>query len=509
MLMVGVGLLAGAVHLTIPLAPWVALILMLQASRSLPAFAAAPCLWLASMAVLAITERASIPATGPAYLAVVASAALTMTLPFAIDRVVDARAFGSTGIASTLTFPIAFVATDFLRSRVLPSATWGSIAYTQYGVASLMQVAAFVGIWGIVFLIAWSASTFAVAWQHGFASSSARGPLLAFTVTFFLAIIVGMIRIATAPTDRPVMRVAALNRPADLFAPGEITRITEARVTPADRPSIDAKLAKLHDWFLNGSRREARAGARLVVWPEQSLLVFSEHEAGFLARAQRVAADERAYLAMGMGTIHLGETRPFENKLVLVDPSGRITVSYAKTHPVPGWEASIMRRGDGRLPVAATPDGRMATAICYDSSFPEFIRQAAAGMADLLILPVNDWKVIRAAHFQMDAFRAIESGVPIVRAAASGISGVFDPWGRVVAVADYFAPGDRTLTAQLPVGGVRTLYARTGDLFAWLCVAGLVVVLAVAVAAYVQPRSESATNGAAPLIHPPIARGGR
>jgi apolipoprotein N-acyltransferase len=184
---------------------------------------------------------------------------------------------------------------------------------------------------------------------------------------------------------------------------------------------------------------------------------------------------------MGMGTIHLGEPRPFENKLVLIDPAGRIAISYLKSHPVPGWEASIMRRGDGRLPVAATSDGRMAAAICYDGSFPEFIRQAADSAADLLILPVNDWKPVRIAHFQMHAFRAIETGIPIVRAAASGISGAFDPWGRVLGFTDFFAPGDRSLTVQLPVGGVRTMYARIGDALAWLCVAALAATLAISI----------------------------
>ena len=71
-------------------------------------------------------------------------------------------------------FPLAFVAAEFLRSRLTPAATWGSIAYTQYGYLPLMQVAAFVGICGITFLIAWFASTVEWAWSRGFEWSVVR-----------------------------------------------------------------------------------------------------------------------------------------------------------------------------------------------------------------------------------------------------------------------------------------------------------------------------------------------
>jgi len=221
------------------------------------------------------------------------------------------------------------------------------------------------------------------------------------------------------------------------------------------------------------------AGARLIVFPEGNLLVFATDEPTFLERAARLARDERVYLAIGMGTIHLGEKLPFENKLVVIDPTGRTLVSYRKTHPANDWEAGIMRVGDGRVPIVDTPDGRLAGAICFDADFPEFIRQAAQGSADLLIVPVNDWLDVKDLHFQMHAFRAIETGVPLVRAAASGLSSAFDPWGRVLGVTDFFASGDRTLTVQVPMGRVRTLYAMTGDLFAWLCVASLVVAIGV------------------------------
>ena len=134
-----------------------------------------------------------------------------------------------------------------------------------------------------------------------------------------------------------------------------------------------------------------------------------------------------------------------------------------------------MKRGDGLVPVVATPLGRLASAICFDADFPDFIRQAGQAQADLMIVVANESKAYKELHVQMAAFRAIENGMPMVRPAASGISSAIDPWGRMLAFADYFAPGDRTMTAQVPIGRARTLYPYVGDLFAWSCVVALVV----------------------------------
>jgi apolipoprotein N-acyltransferase len=415
--------------------------------------------------------------SGPIYFAVFAAEAAIVTLAFGLDRLAAPRL---SGVSSTLIFPLALTTVEFLRSRLTSAASWGSIAYSQYGFLPVMQVAAVVGIWGITFLIAWFASTFDFAWSRGFAWGEVRGPVLACGSSLAVIVCGGYLRLALAPTDRPSLRAATLNRPADLFIPGEMTRISEGRVAPAEWERVHQKLSRLHNWFLEGSRREARAGARLIVWPEQSLLIFQDEEAVFLERARQVAAEERIYLAMGMGTIHPGDALPFENKLVLIDPSGGIIATHLKTHPVPGWEAGIMRRGSNPIFVAATRDGRMAGAICFEADFPQLIREAGRAGADLLIVPVNEWKEIKDIHFQMHVFRAIENGVPLVRATASGLSAAVDPWGRVLSVSDFFAGGDRTMTAQVPLGRIPTLYAKTGDLFAWLCLAGLAIILGVA-----------------------------
>jgi apolipoprotein N-acyltransferase len=473
-LLAGASLLMVSLRAVIPPGTWVAMTLLLHATRSMPLASGLAPTWLVLFVALAVTNQGIIPAPGPIYVAIVALNATAATIPFALDRIATARA-GSA--AAILIFPLAWVAMEFLRSRLPQQATWGSLAYSQYGFLPLMQVAAWLGIWGISFAIAWFASTFEMAWSLGFEWSIVRAPVMACAAGIGGIVLAGAVRVALAPTDRASVRAATLHRPVDLFAPGEITHITEGRVAPADRERLGGKLTRLHEWFLEESRREGRAGARLVVWPEGNLLVFQHDEASFLERARRLAADAQLYLAMGLATIHPGETLPFENKLVLIDPTGHLVASYRKSHAVPGWEAGIMRPGDGRLPVIETPLGRIASAICYDADFPEFVRQAGRGAADLLIVPANDWRQVKTLHLQMHAFRAIENGVPLVRAASSGLSAAADPWGRVLAMADDFAPGDRTMTAQVPIGRVPTLYVTIGDLFAWACVAALVLAL--------------------------------
>jgi len=455
-------------QVAVPPVAWLALVFLLHASRSIGSLGSAVGFWLVLVVSLIVGYRVSLPASGLAYYGIAALCATIFALPFLIDRL----AAREMGLIETLIFPLALVAAEFLRSS--QQSSWGSLAYTQYGVLPLMQLAAIGGIWAITFLMAWCE----LAWRTGFAWSAGGKPLAIVASISAAVVLAGELRLVLAPTDRPAMRIATINRPLDLFAPGEMTRITEGRLSPSDDPTIADKLQRLHDWFIDHSRREARAGAHLIVWPEANLLVFKEDEPEFVARAQRLAAEEHVYLAMGMATIFRGDRLPFENKLLLIEPAGRVALTYVKEHPVMGWEASIMRPGHGGIRVLPAAEGRISGAICFDADFPGYMRQAGAAETDLFVLPVNEWRAIKDQHFQMHVFRAIENGMPIVRAAATGLSAAIDPWGRVLAVADHFAPGDPTMVAQVPIGRVPTLYARVGDLFAWLCIAGLVLCLA-------------------------------
>ncbi len=91
--------------------------------------------------------------------------------------------------------------------------------------------------------------------------------------------------------------------------------------------------------------------------------------------------------------------------------------------------------------------------------------------------PSNDWKEIAPLHMQIATFRAIENGFSLVRPTSNGLSVATDYQGRVLTTTNYFTSEDKTMISYIPTKGVTTIYSRIGDVFAWLCIAGLIALL--------------------------------
>jgi apolipoprotein N-acyltransferase len=103
--------------------------------------------------------------------------------------------------------------------------------------------------------------------------------------------------------------------------------------------------------------------------------------------------------------------------------------------------------------------------------------QAGRNGTDILFTPNLVFREVDPVFAQMSIMRGIENGVSVVSVADGGLSVVADPYGRILAATDHFTAGERVVVAQVPTQGVWTLYPYIGDLFGWLCIAGLAALI--------------------------------
>jgi apolipoprotein N-acyltransferase len=246
-------------------------------------------------------------------------------------------------------------------------------------------------------------------------------------------------------------------------------------------PSSDIALthntfSKILDVFLERSKKQAQAGARIVIWSEYGVYTFGWDEEEFIERAKRIAKEEKIYLLMGL--IVVTENYPDvygQNKEIFIDPNGEVLWKYLKSYPVIGGETVIA--GDGIIPSVETPYGKIGSAICFDMDHISFIQQTGRKGIDIFLVPAIDWKGIDPFHTNMVSFRALENGFSVVRCCTEGLSAAFDYLGRTISVSDYFSSSDDAMISDIPINAKRTVYSVIGDLFAWMCIAGFAFII--------------------------------
>jgi apolipoprotein N-acyltransferase len=306
-----------------------------------------------------------------------------ITLPYLLDRVL-ARRLG--GLPGTLVFPLAVTTVWYLNAALNPSGgTMLNPAYSQYGDLPLLQLVSVTGLWGINFLMSWLASVVNWAWEHGFAWSKVRWGLMLYGGLRALGLVGGGARLAFFAPQAATVRIAGITAQHyhKLLPSANFGALLDEKTTEAQRQAIRPVLARVDENLLMLSQQEARAGAKVVVWPESGAAVLQEDEAAFVQQAQTVAQSSGIYLDMGLGVILPSQQPPFgRDESVLIDPSGKIVWIYQKAHPVAGEEDLRLVPGNGQIPVAATPYGRLDTAVCTDRDFLEIISRAGQTNAD-------------------------------------------------------------------------------------------------------------------------------
>lgn len=462
---------------TIPLAEWLVPLCLIRFLRGTNPFLGALAVWLVLWIAISISNRSILYIPDSVYYAVSAIIAASFTLPYLANTFI---APNIPGFAATLVFPLAWVTMELIVARTNPLGTWGALAYSQYGNRVLMQLVSVTGLAGIAFLVSWFGSVVNWAWAAGFDWEVVGTGVCIYAGVFLSVMLGGGARLVFAAATAKTVRAAAIGWPKNILRFDELEGSLQPEMSADMFGYYQDKFEQIQDWFLDHSVREARAGARVIVWPENNLVVYQEDYEAFIQRAREVARQEDVYLLMGIACIQLGESRPFEPQAVLIDPSGEVLFTYVKNRLVPGWEANNSKSGDGRVCIADSPYGRIVAVICYDMDFPDLIRQVGKAGADMLLVPVAEPAPpanVGILHHRMSTFRAIENGVSIVRASRLGLSSAVDPYGQIHALMDDAITKPPIMLAQVPVSGIRTLYAKVGDTFAWLCAVGLVGVI--------------------------------
>ncbi len=377
--------------------------------------------------------------------------------------------------------PAAWVAIEFTRTHLGIRSPWTTLGDGVFPYASLRQLASVTGIYGLSALVV--AANIALH-ELGLALCSRRDPRAWRTASVSAGLAAALLLAAGAhgTARRATLEGALSARGAErvevVVVQGNVG--SELRWKRSQALRVLARYGELTVAALQDGP------ADLVVWPEQALQTGPDDPAVAPSISLRRA---RARTPLLIGAVRHDAAGIFNSAFLLRD--GALPLHYDKqrllafseTQPLGDW-LSFAEDGDlapSRYTAGTSPgllggfDTPLGVTICFEGVYPPLTRSLARGGARLLVNLANDsWFRGRGGHGQhlrQVVFRAVETGLPLVRAASNGISTVVEPDGRIV---ERLAAGERgalRATVRIPAGAPATLYTRLGDWFAWLCVA--------------------------------------
>jgi apolipoprotein N-acyltransferase len=376
-----------------------------------------------------------------------------------------------------ISVPFLWVATELARTRVT-GFPWQLLGTSQVDNIPLARIASLTGVYGLSFEIMLVNTAFAAAFL---VRKDKRTALLAAGLGAVIALQAG--RFVTAPP-------AAADRLAYLVQ----QNIPALQNSEWTKDFFQTTLRQLTATTLE-KRPEGQSGTmaspNLVVWPE-SPAPFYTSDPFFRDAVSEMARQSRAWVVTGSLGIRNATQDPEQatevyNSAALISPDGVWTERYDKIHLVPfgefvpfrslfGFAAGLTQqvgdfgRGNSRVPLVAG-DQKLGTFICYESVFPDEVRQFAKNGAQVLVNLSNDgWygdSGAYAQHLNQSRMRAVETGRWLLLDTNTGVTASVDPYGRVVARLPRKVRA--TLSAPYALTDVTTFYTRHGDWFAYLC----------------------------------------
>jgi apolipoprotein N-acyltransferase len=398
---------------------------------------------------------------------------------FTAFGVAAARLLWTRGPMRILALSVALTAAEWLRGHLLSGFPWNAFGYALTSPLILAQSASLIGVWGLTFV---AVEVFATPATLADDRSEYSGRWLPFALA--IVILVGMgtfgaLRLARTPTrlvDGVRLRIMQPNLPQD------------ARFNYAAKQLV-------MDRYIDISKRPSTEGAgpaTHLIWPESAFPFFLAREPDALAQIVQLLHGGAVLIT---GAVRLAEpvTTPdvgVYNSIYVIGSDGSLDSFYDKTHLVPFGEYLPFQRfleslglqqltkqrggflaGDRRRLIAVPGAPLALPLICYEIIFPGAVVPKGPRPGWIVNVTNDGWFGVSSGpyqHFQQARVRAIEEGLPLVRAANTGISAVVDPLGRIVASLPLGTDGVIDAPLPQPIGA--PLYARIGDTVATLMV---------------------------------------
>jgi apolipoprotein N-acyltransferase len=392
-----------------------------------------------------------------------------------------AMALWRPGAARVFALAIAFGLAEFARGHVLTGLPWNLVGYGLAANLPLMQLAAIFGVYALSLLaVLLFASPFAIVAPEG-SGLARRGSTNLLALLLLIALGLGAIW--------GEWRLAGDNGATT----GLKLRIVQANIDQANkwRPENSAEIFNDYlDLTKSGGGAGSLDGITLVIWPETAVPFLLADTSDALLDIADLLPEGTTLLAGSARLVETHDTqgrlvsRRIYNSLLVLDDKGQVLDSYDKIHLVPFGEylpfqdfmesLGIMRitgvrggfsAGTGPRLLAIPGAPPASPLICYEIIFPDDVTNSDARPGWLLNVTNDAWFGTSAGphqHFHQAELRAVEQGLPVVRAANTGISAIIDPYGRVEAELGLDETG--VVDGVLPRALAPTPFAR----FGWL-----------------------------------------
>ncbi|WP_313664447.1 apolipoprotein N-acyltransferase [Shinella sp.] len=370
-----------------------------------------------------------------------------------------ARLFWSDGMGRIAALAFAFGVGEWLRGTLFTGFPWNAVGYGMMPVPLLMQSAGFVGIAGMNVLAVFV-----------FAAPALLGTRRGRVAGLGLALV-----LFAAHVGYGVYALHVLRLPENQAT---VIRLVQPVIDQAMKLDDSARADIFEKHLALSAAKPAEGDKRpdIVVWPETSIPFILTDNPDALVRIAQVLDDDQVLIAGAVRTESAGSGKAprYYNSIYAIDGKGQIIGAADKVHLVPFGE--YMPFADvfeslGVSPVAM-PGGFSAARehpllnalgkglyplICYEAIFPSEIGPASEGAAALLNVTNDAWFGNTPGpyqHFQQARLRAVERGMPLIRAANNGISAIVDARGEVISGLSYDIAGfvDATLPGRIAQG---------------------------------------------------------